>query len=129
MNKLLLIISFFTIFFSCSGQNEEQVSSKSKVETLSPGEFKSLLYSKSVQLVDVRTSQELERGKIEGTINIDYLGTDFKEQVLEQLDKDQPVAVYCAVGGRSARAAKLLAEMGFKKIYDLKGGYKAWARE
>ncbi|NQX78841.1 rhodanese-like domain-containing protein, partial [Gilvibacter sp.] len=29
-------------------------------------------------------------------------------------------------GGRSARAAEILKEMGFKKIYDLEGGIVLW---
>jgi rhodanese-related sulfurtransferase len=42
------------------------------------------------------------------------------------LDKNKPVLVYCAAGGRSASAAKDLKKAGFKKVYDLEGGYDAW---
>ncbi|VAV83833.1 hypothetical protein MNBD_BACTEROID02-1730, partial [hydrothermal vent metagenome] len=37
--------------------------------------------------------------------------------------------LYCRSGGRSRKAAKILAEMGFKEIYDLKGGYMAWEKQ
>jgi rubrerythrin len=42
------------------------------------------------------------------------------------LAPDQPVIVYCAIGGRSRVAAQLLAGQGFKEVYNLKGGIKAW---
>jgi rhodanese-related sulfurtransferase len=45
-----------------------------------------------------------------------------------KLDKKKPVAVYCRSGMRSANAANILKEMGFKKIYNLDGGYLAWTK-
>ncbi|MGK7390193.1 MAG: rhodanese-like domain-containing protein [Candidatus Cyclobacteriaceae bacterium M2_1C_046] len=126
MNKLLLIVSFLTVFLSCSGQHDQEKNQNAIVETIEADAFKALLKSKEVQLVDVRTLQEVEKGKIEGAINIDYLSNDFQDLIADKLDKDKPVAVYCAVGGRSARAAKLLSKMGFTKVYDLKGGYNRW---
>ena len=45
---------------------------------------------------------------------------------IEKLDKDKPICVYCKKGGRSAKAAKRLKEIGFKKIYDLEGGITNW---
>jgi phage shock protein E len=34
--------------------------------------------------------------------------------------------IYCAAGGRSAKAAALMQSLGFKKVYELKGGYRNW---
>ena len=34
--------------------------------------------------------------------------------------------VYCAAGKRSAKAAEILKEKGFKEVYQLKGGLDAW---
>jgi rhodanese-related sulfurtransferase len=45
------------------------------------------------------------------------------------ISKDKPVAVYCRSGKRSQRAAETLSGMGYKVIYDLKGGYLAWEQE
>ena len=44
----------------------------------------------------------------------------------KQLDKNQPIIVYCAAGGRSAKASQMLKKNGFKVIYDLSGGYDNW---
>lgn len=45
---------------------------------------------------------------------------------LDKLDPESPTIVYCAVGGRSRVAAQMLSGLGFKEVYNLKGGMKAW---
>jgi sulfur-carrier protein adenylyltransferase/sulfurtransferase len=45
---------------------------------------------------------------------------------LEELDAAKPVIVYCAVGGRSRMATRLLATLGFRDVYHLQGGIQAW---
>jgi rhodanese-related sulfurtransferase len=77
------------------------------------------------QLLDVRTPQEYAAGHLKSALNYDYNGGNFETQIAT-LDKSRPVLVYCAVGGRSARSAARLRALGFKEVYDLKGGYTAW---
>ncbi len=79
----------------------------------------------AVQIIDVRTPEEFQSGYIEGAINLNIQDDRFSEQIL-QLDKSKPVMVYCAKGGRSARAAAQLKEAGFQEVYDLPGGMEAW---
>ncbi|GDX79544.1 molybdenum cofactor biosynthesis protein MoeB [Deltaproteobacteria bacterium] len=47
---------------------------------------------------------------------------------LAELPKDREILVHCKLGGRSAQAAKVLAEAGFD-VVNLEGGITAWARE
>ena len=89
--------------------------------------FKKTIQSKKVQLVDVRTPAEFSAGSIQGAQNMDVKNPEFKTMAAK-LDKKRPVAVYCLSGIRSARAANQLKEMGFKKIYNLDGGYTAWTK-
>jgi rhodanese-related sulfurtransferase len=93
---------------------------------VSQTEFKKLMKDPSAQIVDVRTSKEVAEGKITGSINLDYFSSTFVTSATNKLDKTKPVLVYCAAGGRSASAAKDLKKAGFKKVYDLEGGYDAW---
>ncbi len=74
-------------------------------------------------VVDVRTVQEYNDGKIEGARCIDFYGSDFKSQI-EKLDKNGKYLLYCRSGGRSARARKTMQAMGFEHVADLAGGYK-----
>lgn len=73
------------------------------------------------QLLDVRTAAEWEKGKVAAATCVDFMNKDFKRNV-SKLDKSKPVFVYCAAGGRSAKAAKMLQEAGFKQVFNLTGG-------
>jgi rhodanese-related sulfurtransferase len=72
-------------------------------------------------LVDVRTPQEYAEVHIEGAKNIPLSEL---EAALPTLPKDRPIVVHCAVGSRSAVAAKLLVAKG----YDVRnlGSLDAW---
>ena len=76
-------------------------------------------------LIDVRTDKEWDGGHIEGACFLDYLEDDFKARA-EQLPKDRPIALYCAAGGRSEDAMKLMAKAGFQELYNLRGGFYGW---
>jgi rhodanese-related sulfurtransferase len=79
-----------------------------------------------LQLLDVRTPEEVAGGIIEGASHINVHDADFVEKAAQALDKNAPLVLYCKAGGRSAKAADLLAEQGFSKIYNLTGGITAW---
>ena len=76
-------------------------------------------------LLDVRTPEEYKSGHLPNATAINFFDADFKEKV-NKLDKTKPVYVYCAVGGRSAKALKVLKESGFKTAYNMQGGFNTW---
>ena len=76
-------------------------------------------------LIDVRTDKEWDAGHIEGACLLDFLEDDFKLRA-EALPKDRPIALYCAAGGRSEDAMKLLAKAGFRELYNLRNGFYGW---
>lgn len=78
------------------------------------------------QLLDVRTPDEFKNGHIKGALNLDIYDADFDAK-LAKLDHDKPVLVYCKSGGRSGQAAEKMKTMGFKEVYNLKGGMLAWS--
>jgi len=78
-----------------------------------------------IQLIDVRTPEEVAEGTIAGAINFDFRADGF-EQKLVVLDKTKPVYVFCRSGGRSADASSIMKELGFSEIYDLGGGMIEW---
>jgi rhodanese-related sulfurtransferase len=95
---------------------------------LSVSDFeKALAAATDETLIDVRTPGEYSSGHLPNAVLIDVSGREFRQRAA-RLDKTKPVFVYCASGVRSERAAKLLSEMGFAKIFDLKGGINAWRR-
>lgn len=40
--------------------------------------------------------------------------------------RDEPLMLMCRSGGRSARAAMMLASLGFQHLYNVSGGMLAW---
>jgi len=123
MKQILVIFLAFITLTSCS-EAQEKTADGAVNEVVSAEKFKSLI-SDEVQLIDVRTPSEYDGGKIGDAVNIDFYGANFAAE-LEKLDKTKTVLVYCAAGGRSGKAAKKLAKLGFKEVYDLKGGYGNW---
>jgi rhodanese-related sulfurtransferase len=76
-----------------------------------------------VQLVDVRTPEEREAGRIRGdTAHIPF---DELQARAEELDRDTPLVFYCRSGDRSASAADAFAASGFDAA-SLAGGMVAW---
>jgi len=88
----------------------------------------SLASSKKAVLLDVRTLEEVAAGKIADAQHLDFYADSFQDD-LKKLDKDQPYLVYCKSGGRSAKAARMMQDLGFKEIYNLEGGYTAWKQQ
>lgn len=113
-------MSILTSLFGLKAQDLDQI------EVLSPQEFKSRITKKNIQLVDVRTSREFKGGHIKGATNIDVFQQVAFEMQFCNLDKDEPVYLYCRSGIRSQKAARRLVKMGFEQIYDLEGGYINW---
>ena len=105
---------FSAIFGKKSLQNEF-------ITVLSPEEFRMKVENKKVQLIDVRTPREFTSGHIKGAKNIDFFSGKFITS-FNALKKDKPVYVYCRSGSRSRQTANKIANLGFKEIYDLKGG-------
>ena len=117
-----LFIMFSCIFLSCAQTTKEGVT------VLDPIQFEEKIKEENVQLVDVRTPNEWENGVIANPLKINFLESSFKEKI-QKLDKTKPIAIYCKSGGRSGQAAKLLSEIGFKEVYDLKGGILNWNKK
>lgn len=77
-------------------------------------------------IIDVRTEEEIAKGKIPNTINLDiYKGQGFI-YALEELDKTKNYYVYCAAGARSTKACSIMKELGFANAYNLVGGFSEW---
>jgi rhodanese-related sulfurtransferase len=76
-------------------------------------------------VIDVRTPEEAEEGHIKGAKNINVDARDFKKQV-KGLDKSATYYLYCGTGVRSARAARIMIDLGFDSVYSVQGGIKAW---
>jgi len=78
-------------------------------------------------ILDVRTPGEYKQFSIKGAhlLPIGHLQARIAE--LEPYKNDD-IFIYCATGNRSTVASKILADAGFKRIYNLRYGAYDWAR-
>jgi rhodanese-related sulfurtransferase len=92
-------------------------------------EARKLVAKEDAVLVDVRDGTELARtGKLKGAVHVSRGMIEFRADTDApshdpQFRKDRPVVLYCASGGRSALAGKVLKDMGYTKVHNL-GGFK-----
>lgn len=81
---------------------------------------------KGDRILDVRTDNEIAKDKIsDSQIEIDFFRADFTE-LLQRLQKDKTYYVYCRTGTRSGTACKTMIGLGFKSVYNIKGGISSW---
>lgn len=121
MNKyFIFLIATFFIFQACA-----QDSNSNDINSL---EFNQMISKGNGSLLDVRTPSEYSNGHIAGAGQLNYYAFDFRQKLL-LLPKDQPVYLYCNTGYRSKRAAEILAENGYKEVYNLEHGIMEWNLE
>jgi len=76
-------------------------------------------------IVDVREPHEYNISRLPNSILIPLGQVGARKNELNPSDE---IIVHCKMGGRSAKAVKLLREAGFKKIKNLTGGIDRWAQ-
>ena len=113
-------MSFLSFLF---GSNTPQ---KNTITILDKASFKIAINTKKVQLFDVRTANEFNGGHIKNAKNIDLFNQSHFIKEFNKLNKEEQIYLYCRSGNRSQKAAKKLERLGFKNIFDLKGGYINW---
>ena len=126
--KNIILVSVLILGISvASCQNQTKGNSSKQINsTITVDEFdKKLSETKDVQLVDVRTPEEYQEGHLKNSLNYNFNGSDFDNE-LSKLDKTKPVMVYCLAGGRSAEAAEIMEKKGFTEVYNMQGGIMKW---
>ncbi|HEY5111661.1 MAG TPA: molybdopterin-synthase adenylyltransferase MoeB [Acidimicrobiales bacterium] len=80
------------------------------------------------ELLDVREPEEYEQGALPGAVHVPRGQLEFSIEG-RLLNKNAPVAVYCAGGTRSAFAAKTLQDLGYTDVVSIAGGFNKWKDE
>jgi rhodanese-related sulfurtransferase len=90
-------------------------------------EFARMAADKQNVILDVRTQTEFKAGHLPGAVNLDVNAADFQEKAA-LLNKGKTYLVHCASGVRSVKACEKLTRFEFPKLYNLAGGFRAWAQ-
>lgn len=103
----------------------ENPSAPPKVRPLSVEALKAMLDArKPMLLLDVRTEDEREIVKLEGSVR--FSADD--PEILDEVDRAMPIVLYCHHGIRSRAAAEHVIRLGFREVHDVTGGVEAWAQ-
>jgi rhodanese-related sulfurtransferase len=134
-SALLMIIALMSLFAMRSQyaytdeQNSGTHNVAQPVKSINAGQAHELIEEKKgspdLIIIDVRTEEEYSDGHIPNSTNIDYKSDSFKDAI-GRLDKSKTYIVYCHSGRRSTAAVKIMEEMGFTDIYNMKGGIIGW---
>ena len=104
----------------------------SAVPKITPDKAREMIGKGNALVVDVRDAPELQTsGKVAGAVHVSRGMLEFRADPDspshdKNFAKDKNVILYCASGGRSALAGKLLKDMGYQHVYNL-GAFKDWA--
>lgn len=140
MKKLLATGVIAVLFSSCGTEQttnnvaatgavtDSEIGKVVKVQPIGSQDARKLLAKQQdIVILDVRTPQEYNSGHLTNAQHIDFFAPDFAQQ-LTSLDTSKPYLVYCAVGGRSREAVRVMQELGFSVVYDATEGYAALQR-
>ena len=91
----------------------------SDVKRINTQEAQQMLQKKSYVLIDARAQNEFAVSHLKGSML-------YEESLVDKLNKNEPILIYCTIGVRSNRVAKELSDRGFE-VYDMKEGILGWA--
>jgi len=114
------------------GVKQMMEAANAAVPRITAAQAKEMIGKGNTLVVDVRDPSEVEKtGKAAGALNVSRGMLEFRADQEspyhdKSFSKDKTIILYCASGGRSALAGKVLKDMGYEKVYNL-GAFKDWA--
>ena len=115
------------IFVACSSLSA-QVPDSAKFQSVPPYYFHlNYLKTDPALLIDVREFFEYKRSRIKDAINIP--ASSALKKVADTISHNCALFLYCTTDSRSDWVAKKLYDLGFRKLYSLKGGIVAWKKD
>ena len=82
--------------------------------------------SDNLQLVDIRTPEEVAQGVIPQATHVPMHLLPLRQA---ELPRDRDLVIYCRSGARSYHACQFLMQQGFDNVINLRGGIIDWARQ
>lgn len=92
-------------------------------KSATPLELKPQIETGAVNLIDVRSDEEWNRGRI---ARADHYFLGRLPDNVEAITSDKPIVAQCQTGGRSAIAASILQAAG-REVLNMTGGFDAWS--
>ena len=85
-------------------------------------EMKKMIDNENIVIIDVRPKEEYIKSHVNNAISIQLYELEYKIRDME-LSKNADIIVYCKSGMKSKNASRILDDMGYINVYNLKDGY------
>lgn len=125
--KVGWILGMWLLIFSTLPSYADNV-----LKNVSPQESATLIAANAenpyFKILDVRTPAEFVTGHLKAAKMLDFYSDSFL-QALNKLDQNQTYLIYCRSGRRSGQTLNLMKALGFKKVYNMSGGFLRWQAE
>ena len=101
------------------------------VPKITPAQARDMIVKDNTLVVDVRDAPELEKsGKVAGAVHhsrgmLEFRADPESSYYDRNFSHEKIIILYCASGGRSALAGKVLKDMGYDQVYNM-GAFKDW---
>ena len=113
------------------GVKQMMEAANAAVPRITAAQAKEMIGKGNTLVVDVRDPSEVEKtGKAAGALNVSRGMLEFRADQEspyhdKSFSKDKTIILYCASGGRSALAGKVLKDMGYEQVFNM-GAFKDW---
>lgn len=124
----LILVASAALSLSAVALAAEEAQAIRNVPRVSIDELKVMIDRKAVLVIDVRDPESFAKGRIPGSVNVDY--TQMLEQAGQFAGEKRTIVTYCACANEmtAARAAVDLAAKGVPGAKALKGGWDEWVQ-
>jgi len=117
----------FTLLFVFYLSAFTQKYSETCYNNINSDDFNLLIETSDVLLIDVRLHKAFRKERIKDACLAS--SRESLNTLLEKIDKNTYILVYCVTGYRSKKASEIICkEMNFNNVYNLEGGIIQWKK-
>lgn len=129
LKQLILVLVSLFLLSACNAQEKRREANENSAKFVNVTEAYALLHADtSIVVLDVRTPQEYNAGHIPNALNKNVIDANFVKNI-QPLDKSKTYLLHCRTQNRSRKALAFMQQQGFKHLYLMTGGFKAWQQE
>lgn len=142
IRTIYILLLAFVLNFTIQAQQTQATPAKPTIESKSFDRTVSRMIKETVPLIGVEElrenqdkyiildAREMEEYKVSHLEKAQYIGyDDWDESILDELDKNVPIVIYCSIGVRSEKIGEKLQKRGFTDVKNLYGSIFEWANK
>ena len=95
-------------------------------KTITAEEVNDFIKDNNITILDIRDEESFSESHIPSAIRLSGNNID---EIIENSNHEDNILIYCYVGISSQNVAQHFCNLGFKKIYNLEGGYTEFSKE